>query len=134
MEVTTVVNQARATMGTDPDKALANLRDESEKIRQLPELRPELRDQLLGQLQAAIRAGKARKTEHENHMRQIQEAEAAAKERMFVADSHEPGPAEGQAVDGPLRGAHPRRQVQGGRRGRGGRGGQDRRQPHGPDQ
>ena len=47
---------------------------------------------------------------------------------------HAAGPAEGQAVDGPLRGAHARRQVPGGRRGCGGRGGQDHRQPHGPDQ
>jgi hypothetical protein len=74
-------------MGTDPAGALAKLRDKTEQVRQLPEIRPELRDQLLGQLQQAIRAGKARQTEFENHMRQIQEAEAAAKERMLVADS-----------------------------------------------
>ncbi|MGA2069512.1 MAG: hypothetical protein ABSG86_31460, partial [Thermoguttaceae bacterium] len=87
MEVTAVINQARAAMGTDPAGALAKLRDKTEQVRQLPEIRPELRDQLLGQLQQAIRAGKARQTEFENHMRQIQEAEAAAKERMLVADS-----------------------------------------------
>jgi hypothetical protein len=86
MEVQTVINQARGHMMGDPERALAILRDEVEKVRQWPEPQPELRDQLLGQLQAAIRAGKARKTEYENRVRQIQEAEAAAKERMLAAD------------------------------------------------
>jgi len=84
MEVTTVVNRARALMGIDPAKALANLRDETEKVRQSPEIRPELRDQLLGHLRAALRAAKARQTEFENRMRVTQEAEAAAKERMLT--------------------------------------------------
>jgi hypothetical protein len=89
MQVQTIINQARSNMGTDPERALGILRDEVEKVRQLPEPRPELRDQLVGQLQAAIRAGKARKTEYENHVRQIQEAAAAAEERMLAEQSRQ---------------------------------------------
>jgi hypothetical protein len=87
MEVSNLVNQARSMMGTDPDKALGNLRDETEKVRQMPEIRPALRDQLLGQLNAATRAGKARLREFEQRRRERQEAEASARERMLAAEA-----------------------------------------------
>ena len=73
-------------MATNPVLALQTLREEAEKIKQVPDLAPATRDQLMNTLQAAIGEATRHLTAHEGHRQERQERIAAAKERAVLDD------------------------------------------------
>ena len=138
MEVRPPSTRPAATWGPSPSGGLGILRDEAEAVRGVG--RAEARNSAThcsGRLQAAVCAGKARKTEFENHLRQIQE-EATRPRRGADADRtsrRERDHAKRPAVDRAIR--LPRRtkgKYQAAEEDAAGQAAQDDRPPHGPDQ
>ena len=83
-EVRNVINQARQTMGVDPESAINMLKLTLEKVTQAPEVDPELRNRLRDKLEAALQAASQQElvaTEREV-LREQNAAEADARRRI----------------------------------------------------
>jgi hypothetical protein len=83
-EVRNVINQARQTMGVDPERAINMLKLTLEKVSQAPEVDPELRNRLKDKLEAALQAAsqQALVASERELLREQNAAEADARRRI----------------------------------------------------
>ncbi|NQU20353.1 MAG: VWA domain-containing protein, partial [Candidatus Nealsonbacteria bacterium] len=86
-EVLNAVNQARGMMGTDPERAMQDLKITLEGVKRATDLNPDIRDQLSGVIQAAIQESGRRKIELDHRQQKEHEDLAAARERRLLVEN-----------------------------------------------